>query len=34
MVIKIENEKLYGLTPPFSRLASINVGKYVFETDR
>ena len=28
MVIKIEKEKLYGLTPPFCRLASINVGKY------
>ena len=25
---KIEKEKLYGLTPPFCRLASINVGKY------
>ena len=28
MVKKIEKEKLYGLTPPFYRLASINVGKY------
>ena len=28
MIIKIEKEKLYGLTPPFCRLASINVGKY------
>ena len=28
MVIKIEKEKLYGLTPFFCRLASINVGKY------
>ena len=28
MIIKIEKEKLYGLTPAFCRLASINVGKY------
>ena len=28
---KIEKEKLYGLTPSFCRLASINVGKYFFK---
>ena len=28
MVIKIEKEKSYSLTPLFCRLASINVGKY------
>ena len=28
MIIKIEKEKLYGLTPTFCKLASINVGKY------
>ena len=32
--IKIEKEKLYGLIPHFCKLASINVGKYFFETDR
>ena len=26
--IKIEKEKLYGLTPHFCKLASKNVGKY------
>ena len=31
MVIKIEKEKLYGLTPPACRLASINVGKYFWK---
>ena len=28
MVKKMKKEKLYGLTPHFCRLASINVGKY------
>ena len=32
--IKIEKEKLYGLTPPFCKLVNIDVGRYFFETDR
>ena len=27
-VKKIQKEKLYGLTPPPGRLASMNIGKY------
>ena len=26
--IKLEKGKLYGLTPPFCKLANIDVGKY------
>ena len=33
--IKIEKEKLYGLTLPFCKLVSINVGKYFLKlTDK
>ena len=31
--IKIEKEKLYGLPPPFCKLANINVGKYFLKQD-